>query len=293
MTTTEFVEQLEPSLPEEPAGLEPVVRRRRRTPAMFLARWLFFLVCVLVWQYFTARANSTVFTTPWHILGTIRTRWLSGPASHLFLSAAVNTDILSSIELLLLGWVVSCVAGTVLGMLIGLSQILSDYTSAVLAFCRAMPPVMLLPVFLSLFHVGTELQLATIVFGAVWPVLLNAVDGARSVDPGKIETAKAFRLGWWRRVFGIVLPAALPKIFTGFRVALGLSLILLVLSQMTGATKGLGYVVNAAGLTFDYATMWAGIVVIGVIGYILNRLLIMLEYRVLAWHRGSTGLSEG
>lgn len=256
-------------------------------------RWLVFVVFVLVWQWAATVVDQTVFPTPWAILGQVRTLWLDGPASHLFLGSRVNDDILPSIGRLATGWAVASVAGIVIGIALGLSPTLADYASGVLAFMRAVPPVMLVPVFLVLFHIGDPMQLATIIFGSIWPVLLNAVDGARSVDPIKRDTARAYRIGRVRWITTVVLPAAAPKIFAGLRINLAIALILMVVSEFVGSPNGLGYVITNAQDTFDYKSMWAGIALVSLLGFVLNRLLVAVEDRALAWHHSSTRLLEG
>jgi ABC-type nitrate/sulfonate/bicarbonate transport system permease component len=264
-------------------------RRRRWT---FAQRWLTFLGFVLVWQLIAAVAKSAFFPTPVTIIQSGFEQWLTGPASHLFLTHAVFTDVLPSIGKVLGGWLVATLIGVVIGILVGLSVAATEYTSTVFGFIRAMPPVMLIPVFLVLFKLGVPMQLATIVWGAVWPVLLNAVDGARAVDPTKMDTARVFRVGWLRRVLTVVLPAALPRIFGGMRISLAISLNLMVIAEMTGSVSGLGYQVLYQQNLFDYPKMWAGIAVIGILGYVLNRLLELVEGKVLAWHRESMRLVE-
>ena len=165
-------------------------RQRRWT---FAQRWLTFLGFVLLWQLVAGIAQSPFFPTPVTIIQAGYQLWFSAPASHLFLTGGVYTDVLPSIGKVLGGWLVATVIGTVIGILVGLSVRAADYTSTVFGFIRAMPPVMLIPVFLVLFKLGLQMQLATIVFGAVWPVLLNAIDGARSVDPTKMDTARSAR----------------------------------------------------------------------------------------------------
>jgi ABC-type nitrate/sulfonate/bicarbonate transport system permease component len=264
-------------------------RQRRWT---FAQRWLTFLGFVLLWQLVAGIAQSPFFPTPVTIIQAGYQLWFSAPASHLFLTGGVYTDVLPSIGKVLGGWLVATVIGTVIGILVGLSVRAADYTSTVFGFIRAMPPVMLIPVFLVLFKLGLQMQLATIVFGAVWPVLLNAIDGARSVDPTKMDTARVFRIGWLRRVVTVVLPAAMPRIFGGIRISLAISLNLMVIAEMTGSDSGLGYQVLYDQNLFDYPKMWAGIAVIGILGYVLNRLLELVEGKVLAWHRESMRLVE-
>jgi ABC-type nitrate/sulfonate/bicarbonate transport system permease component len=288
MTTMETVRGL--------AGLPPAQPKRRRARAGWVGfgqRWGTFLGFVLVWQLVAGLAKTVFFPTPWTILGAARSQWLSGPASHLFLTSAVANDVLPSLGKVVGGWLVASAIGMVLGIAVGLSRAASDYTGTVFGFIRAMPPVMLVPVFLVLFHLGLQMQLATIVWGSVWPVLLNSVDGARGVEPINLDTARVFRVSWPRRVATVIFPAALPKIFGGLRISLALALNLMIISEMVGGTSGLGYQVINQQAVFDYSDMWAGIVLLGALGYLLNLLLSAVERRVLAWHRESMRLVEG
>lgn len=259
----------------------------------FGQRWLVFVGCVLLWQWLATSAASVFFPSPLTIARTGRELWFDGTAGHLFLGSGISRDVLPSITRLLGGWTIAAVLGIVIGVTLGLVPVLADYASAVLAFMRAVPPVMLVPVFLVLFHIGTEMQVATIAFGSVWPVLLNSVDGARSVDSTKMATARAFRISRPRWIISVVLPTASPKIFAGLRISLAFALILMVVSELVGSTDGLGYQIASAEQTFNYSTMWAGIVLISIVGYALNRLLVTVENRALSWHRGSMRLLEG
>ena len=245
--------------------------------------WLVITVIVVLWEIATRLSPSPFFPPPSLIAATARELWLSGPASQLFLSDTVFTDVMSSLVRMLGGWAMAGVLGVALGVLLGRSATAMDYLGPTLNFLRAIPPPTLVPVFLALFTLGTPMQLATIVFGTVWPVLLNSVDGARSVDATKSETARAFRLSWPSWVFGVVLPAASPKIFAGLRVSLSLALVLMVISELVGSVDGIGYRLLYAQRQFDFPAMWAGIVLLGVLGFVLNSGLSAVERKVLAW----------
>lgn len=256
-------------------------------------RWMVFAACVAAWQVVADAAASPFFPAPTAIAGAIGDLWLSGPPDHLFLTSGVAQDIVPSLLRMLGAWLMAVVSGIALGIAIGLLPRVADYCSPLLAFMRALPPIMLVPLFLDLFHIGTPMQLATITFGSVWPVLLNAVDGARSVDRIKIETARAFRITRARWVGMVVLPTAMPKIFAGLRLSLQFALILMVFSEFVGAVNGIGFRLFSANQTFRYPTMWAAIVVMGLLGYVLNRLLVAVEHRSLGWHRRSMQPQEG
>lgn len=256
----------------------------------FLLRWAVLAGLVAIWELVTREADEPYFPPPSVIWESIRTRWLSGPASHLFLTSNVTRDIAPSVTKLLIGWSLAGVIGVAVGIAIGRSQRLDDFLAPVLHFLRAVPPPALLPVFIVLIGLDDSMQLALIVFGVVWPILLNAADGARAVPRTQDETARVFRVSRTRWLFGVVLPSAAPKIFAGLRISLALSLILMVISEQVGSGLGLGSRLVEAQREFSMRGMWAVVVVLGILGYLLNSILVMVEKRALRWHLGSRGM---
>ncbi|GAA0511371.1 nitrate ABC transporter permease [Saccharopolyspora subtropica] len=249
----------------------------------FLNRWLVFIGAVVVWELVTRLAQSPFFPPPTVIVQTAAQRWFSGPASSLFLTDIVFHDLLASFGRIAAGWLIAVVLGVSLGTLLGRSRTALDYVGPLMAFMRAIPPPVLVPVFLVLLGIGTQMQVSVIVFGVVWPILLNTVDGVRAVDQVKVDTARSFRIPRLHWVFGVVLPAATPKIFAGLRVSLSLALVLMVVSELVGSTNGIGYRLMFDQRAYDLPAMWAGIVLLGVLGYVLNTLLLVVERRVLSW----------
>ncbi len=251
-------------------------------------RWLLFALVVAVWQAAAAAADDPFFPTPATIVGRMRDLWFSGPASRLFLSDAAVGNILPSLGRLALGFAGGALLGVVLGVAVGRSRWAYEFLDPVLQFFRAIPPPTLVPVFIVLFSLGAPMQIASIVFSVLWPVLLNTADGARTVEPLQIETARAFRLTGPERLGFVILPATLPKLFAGLRLALSLSLILMVFSELQpGAADGIGFQLQEATTRFDYETVWAAIVLLGILGYVLNMLLVAVERRALGWHRSA------
>jgi len=249
-----------------------------------VAKWTVLVVFVLAWQAVTAYVRDSYFPTPVTIVAKMRELWFSGPPGHLFLTGEATANILPSLGRLLSGWAIGGAIGIVAGLLLGRSRTALDYVGPLISFGRALPAPALLPLFLVLFKIGTPVQLATIVFGVVWPVLLNTIHGAQFVDPVQVETARAFGIPRIRRIFGVILPAALPKIFSGLRISLALSLVLMVISELVGATNGIGYQFQVASHSFDLPATWAWIVLLGIIGNLLNWLFLTVERRALAWH---------
>ncbi|WP_308257328.1 ABC transporter permease [Pseudonocardia lacus] len=264
-------------------------RGRRRTTswlAGFAQRWAVFVAAVAVWQVAAASAASAFFPPPSRIAQQVWDGWLVGESGRPLLTDVAIDNLLPSLGRMFGSWLIAVVVGVTLGIALGRSAKALDYVGPLLAFFRAIPPPVLAPVFLLVFNLGTPMQVATIVFGVIWPLILNSVDGARSVDPTQYATARAFRLPRRQWVFGVVVPAALPKVFAGLRVSLSLALILMVISELLGAVDGLGYQLNIAKSSFDFPAMWAVVVLLGVLGYLFNSVLLVVERRVLRWQPG-------
>jgi ABC-type nitrate/sulfonate/bicarbonate transport system permease component len=127
------------------------------------------------------------------------------------------------------------------------------------------------------------MKLTVIGLGVFFPVLINTVQGVRGVDPVLVDTGRTFRCGRAALLFRIVLPAALPLILAGMRVALGLGLILVVIAEMLAGTGGLGYLIIDMQRSFRVKDMYAWIVILAILGYGLNAVFLAIEQRVIHW----------
>ncbi|GIH67715.1 nitrate ABC transporter permease [Microbispora siamensis] len=243
-------------------------------------------VVVAVWEAAARAAESVYFPPPSAILARLRELWFSGPPARLFLSDAALADFLPSLGRMFGGWALACLGGIALGVAIGRSKTLAGYVDPLIEFGRAIPPPTLIPLFVVLFKADARMQVATIVYGVVWPVLVNSVDGARYVDRLHIETARVFGLSRAERLTRVILPAAAPKIFAGLRLSLSLALILMVVAELAGsATSGIGYELLYTQQNFDLPGMWGTIALLGVLGFLLNSSFLVVERRTLSWHR--------
>jgi ABC-type nitrate/sulfonate/bicarbonate transport system permease component len=266
---------------------------RRRARLNWLWRWVVLVAGVGAWQLWASGHHSPFFPPPSAILARMYHLWFSGPASRLFLTPIATGNLLPSLWRTLAGLAIATVIGVPLGIAIGRSRAISGYLEPLLQFGRALPVVTLAPVFLALFKIGNQMEIATIAFGTIWPILLNTIDGASSVDPVQLETARAFRLSGGQRLSRLIIPSALPKIFTGFRLSLSLALILMVFSELVGSSNGIGYEMLNAQNSFDLTELWCTIVLLGILGYLLNAILNGAQRKVLGWHRGARGAEAG
>ena len=251
-------------------------------------RWLWRCIVLVAgvggWQLWASAERSSFFPPPSAIAARMYHLWFSGPAAHRFLTPDATSDILPSLGRVLAGLAIATAIALPLGIALGRSPVATSYLNPLLQFARALPVVTMAPVFIVLFKIGTDMEIATIAFGTTWPILLNTIDGAATVDPQHLETGRAFRLSAWQRLAWVIVPAALPKAFAGFRLSLSLALILMVFAELVGSSNGIGYEMSNASNSFDMTFLWATIVLLGVLGYLLNALLGGAERLVLSWH---------
>ncbi|MFD9949519.1 ABC transporter permease [Nonomuraea sp. NPDC059023] len=242
-----------------------------------LARFGPVVLAVLLWQWAAVAAGSPFFPPPGRIAGRVAELWFSEP----LLTERFWQDAGPSVLRALTGWLAGAAAGVVVGLAAGRWKAAAGYVDPPVNFLRSLPKPAIVPVFLLVFGSGDLMRIGLITFGCVWPVLLNTMQGVRSVDPMYLETARAFHIPPRTQLLRVVIPAALPKIFAGMRVTLSLSLILMVLSEWLLADHGLGHFLITAQRTFEILDVWAAIVLLGLLGYLLNVLFLAAERRVL------------
>ena len=235
------------------------------------------IVLVVVWWFASANSTSVYFPPLSSILGSFAHDWLD--------PAALPKNLVPSLQLLALGYLLAVVTGIVLGLVLGLVAPLERATRPLLEVLRAIPGVALLPIFIVLFGIDLQMKVLLIAFGAFWPVLLNTIDGVRGIEPVLLDVSRVFRVGRMRRLVSIVLPGASPQIFAGARTALAIALIIMVVSETIGGNGGVGYFLLNAQRNFAISSMWGAILALGILGYLLNIVLRIIERSVLRWHR--------
>jgi ABC-type nitrate/sulfonate/bicarbonate transport system permease component len=230
------------------------------------------------WQAWTAHAHSREFPKPTTILTEFRELWLF---------SEFTTHVVPSLERIGLGFGIAVLVGVALGIPLGLSGLTRRLAMPHIEYWRAMPPPALLPISILLLNdIGNKQKVSFIAFFCIFPVLLNTIDGVRAIDPTLVETARSYGVPRLARIRRLVLPAALPQIVAGMRTSLSLAVIMMVLAEYFSSTSGVGYVLLISKNTFQMGPMWAAIVLIGLLGYLLNVVFMLAEKRALAWHRG-------
>ena len=253
-----------------------------------LLRVLVFLLALALWQVAAQAHGSVYFPPPGRIAHRAYELWFSGPVRRAFLTEAAVGDVLPSLGRMAAGFGIAAVAGIGAGVAVGRSRRAYALCNPVLQFARAVPPPALVPVFVVVLDVGTPMQIASIAFSAVWPVLVNTAEGARNTDPLRLDVAAVLRLNPVERLRYLILPSALPRIFAGLRLSLSLSLILMVFSELLpGTANGIGYTLTDAQSRSDLLTVWAALLLLGVLGYLLNTALLAVERRIVGRGRST------
>jgi sulfonate transport system permease protein len=239
--------------------------------------WLVAVVFVLWW---VASAGSTNFFIPslQEILASLGRDLGNG----VILSGAAY-----SLTNLAAGLVLAVVAGIVLGITLGELDRVRLIVEPIINFFRSIPQAALVPLIIGAFGVGQGPKIYTIAFACMWPVLLNTIDGVLGVEPTIRKFSQVYRIPKWLHFRRVVLPAALPQIVAGIRVALPIGITVMVVSEMFAATEGLGFYILNSSATFKVSETWAGALLVGVIGYILSVLFVVFERRLLRWYFAS------
>ncbi|MET8155420.1 ABC transporter permease [Sphaerisporangium sp. NPDC005289] len=181
------------------------------------------------------------------------------------------------------GFGLAIVLAIPLGLAIGWYRPVADFLTPVLELFRNTSPVALLPVFILILGLGETSKITFILYACAWPILLNTIGGVRTVEPLLIKSARSMGLGPLRLFRKVILPAAVPAVFTGVRLAGAYSILVLLFAEMVGAKAGLGYLVQDAQFSFRIPDMYAGIITISVLGVLFNLLLLTVERRFSTW----------
>lgn len=207
-------------------------------------------------------------------------------------SATLTQDIVPSVIRALAGFLISGALGIVVGLTLGYVRRAGDYCSAVIDFLRSVPSPLLVPVAIILLGLGSRMVVAVVVAAAVWPVLINAFDAARRIEPLYLDAARACGLRGLPLLRIVMLPAALPMVLAGLRTALSTSLAVLVVAEMLGASSGIGYFIQNAEQTFQVPQTYAGIIVLAALGWLFDTAFLFAEHRFLRWEKAFTGGSN-
>jgi ABC-type nitrate/sulfonate/bicarbonate transport system permease component len=205
---------------------------------------------------------------------------------NLFLSRQISSHLVASLNRFFIGYLLAGVVAVGLGIVLGYFRFVYRLSEMVIEFLRPMPSVAIIPVAILALGIGDSMIIAVTVYACAWPILVNTIDGVRNIDRTLINTGKTFGLSRWKILTRIVVPGASPYIVTGLRISLAIALILVTTAEMVVGGKGLGFFILDEERSLRNGNMYAGILLIAILGYLLNRLFLLLERKVMGWQRG-------
>jgi len=203
-----------------------------------------------------------------------------------FASGDLWNMLLGTLGHMAFGWFIASIAGIGLGTMIGSSRTMRRYVAPSLEFLRPLPVSAIIPVAIALLGLTQSMALSVIAFGAVWPMLLATIHGFAAVEPRLYEVARSLHLSRAAVIFKIALPSASPDILSGMRLSLTVALILSVVCEILAGLDGLGHWVLLSARAFRSADLFAGVMLLGVIGYLTALAMSIAEKRLLRWRTG-------
>ena len=189
----------------------------------------------------------------------------------------------ATVQRMLLGWLMASVAGIAIGAVIGASALARTYIQPILELIRPLPASAVMPFAISAFGLNPSMVLFVVAFGAVWPVLLATANGIASVDPQLKELSACLRLNRTAFLWKVGLPNATSDILAGMRLSLTVALIVSIVGEMLASQPGLGQAILFAARSFQSSDLFAGVMLLGGIGFFSNVLLALVERRLLRW----------
>jgi ABC-type nitrate/sulfonate/bicarbonate transport system permease component len=244
-----------------------------------LSGFIFLLVLFVVWESVTQLEWVNPLIVP--PLSKIFTAFGS-----LVVSGDIPLQIAASMKRAAAGYFLAAAVFIPLGIVMALFDSVRRACEVVIEMLRPVPPPVVIPVALLFFGLEDAMKIFVIFFSCAWPILLNTIDGVRGIDRLLIHTGRTFGLSQSKIIRHIVLPASLPQIMTGLRISLPITLILVVISEMVGSTDGIGYFVLDSQRRFKVTQMYAGMLALALLGYLLNVLFNLVHRCLLSWHWG-------
>jgi sulfonate transport system permease protein len=246
---------------------------------------------VLYWRA-ASFAAAAGFVGLWQIIANLRLVspvFLPGPDRawtslvNGFASGNLWGKLLGTLEHMAYGWFVASIVGIALGAMIGSSRAMRSYVAPSLEFLRPLPVSAIIPVAIAMFGLTQGMALFVIAFGAIWPMLLATVHGFAAVEPRLYEVARSLHMSRLAIIFKIALPSASPDILSGMRLSLTVALILAVVCEILAGLDGLGHWVLLSARSFRSADLFAGVILLGLIGYLTALAMSLVEKRLLKW----------
>jgi len=213
-----------------------------------------------------------------------------------FWNALASGALWSAVWATLTGWFWSMLIVSVLAVIVGSALASSDIANrsaaSVIEVFKAIPAIAILPIVILVLGSTMQMKIFLICFGAFWPLVIQVIYGVRSIDPVVLDTARALGVRGIRRFLVVVIPSAAPFVATGLRIASASALILAIVSEIVGGAEGIGrnILISQNGGVSAYPTMYAYILVAGLLGIVLTGAFFLIERFAMHWHESQRNI---
>ena len=241
--------------------------------------WIAFALVLLIWE-FGSRNNPALqpYLPP--------VSRIFSSLGELILSGRIVSHLMITLSRFLQSYLFAASIAVILGTVLGYFRLAHNLFEAVIEFLRPMPSVAIIPVAVLLLGISDAMIIAVTVYASLWPVLINTIDGVRHLERTLIDTGRTFGLNRRKILWLVVLPAAAPYIITGLRISLSIALILVTTAEMIAGSKGLGFFILDEERSMNSGNMYAGVILVSALGYLLNRLFVLGEGWAMSWRHG-------
>jgi NitT/TauT family transport system permease protein len=240
------------------------------------------ILLILIWDRAVAISGTRLIPSPYQVAVMMYDFTFGGIYDDAF-SGTILTHVWKSMQRVYGGFLLAAVIGIPLGMMLGRIKVLRQLLDPTISLLRPIPVTAWLPLSMIFFGLGPNAAIFLVFLGAFYPILLNTTFGVRSIDPKLFEAASMLGCTGTGLFRQIVLPASLPAIFNGLRIAHGFAWILIVVGEMTGVPTGLGSVVMDGRTLSRTDLVISGMIVIGACGFVTDRIIVMISNRLLSW----------
>lgn len=240
------------------------------------------LLFLLLWEFgpkYLVDGQTRVFLPPLH--EDLQAGW------RLCRNGQLADNLHASLTRSVIGFGIALLAAVPLGLLIAWYRRLESLLNPLLELFRNTAALALLPVFTLLLGIGETSKISIVTYASFFPILLNTISGVKTVDPLLVRAARSLGLSSFRLFYKVILPSAVPTIFTGIRMAGSASILVLIAAEMVGAKAGLGYLIINAQSSFQIPDMYAGILTTAIVGVTVNYALVRLERHFSRWRTGA------
>ena len=235
-----------------------------------------YLILILLWQLASELnlINTTLLPSPLNVFMTL---------TQLIVSGSILSDIIASLWRVSIGFILAGTLGIIVGFATSTNKSFKKYINPIIEILRPIPPVAFVPISILWFGIGDRPAYFLVCFGAFFPIFTNTYFGVQFVNP--IHKNAALCLGATKKmlVFDVILPAAMPYIMAGLKTGIGVAWFCVIVAELVGAQSGLGYMIQLNRLTLQSEKVIAGMITIGIIGYLMNRTMTVIERRLVPW----------